>query len=417
MALGDHLRELRARLLRSVPWPSTIALIVALFFYDQLFDIIYRPYQIARENLQGKVDTRGTISGAGGPLLLQLKMCGVAAVIVTAPYWLLQICPGSSFPVCTRTRSAGPGSSPWSPDPAARRRGGCAPQAPPSTGSSSPRSRTDGCGRPRSVSASVSRAISRRMPSNDERTTALGVSSMMKSTPVRCSSARMLRPSRPMIRPFMSSDASSTSVTVVSAAWLAATRWSASATRLRARRFASTCASSSALPDAARELVSDELLGARRAPPPSPRRRSGPRSARARERVRAPASAPPGASGWVSRSATPCSRRCTSCTRCVELLLARQRPLLDLRRPLAPVRSLCSMLCPGADRGLAGLDLRLAPRRLRVALGLLDDLVAGPRGGVGARRGRRSPAARREATSDADGEPSRQSDGERHARS
>jgi len=82
MALGDHLRELRARLLRSV-LALTIALVVALFFYDQLFDIIYRPYQIARENLQGKVDTRGTISGAGGPLLLQLKMCGVAAVIVT----------------------------------------------------------------------------------------------------------------------------------------------------------------------------------------------------------------------------------------------------------------------------------------------------------------------------------------------
>ena len=90
MALGDHLRELRARLLRSV-LALTVALIVALFFYDQLFDIVYRPYQIARENLQGKVDTRGTISGAGGPLLLQLKMCGVAAVIVTAPYWLLQI--------------------------------------------------------------------------------------------------------------------------------------------------------------------------------------------------------------------------------------------------------------------------------------------------------------------------------------
>ena len=90
MALGDHLRELRARLLRSV-LALTVALIVALFFYDQLFDVVYRPYQIARENLQGKVDTRGTISGAGGPLLLQLKMCGVAAVIVTAPYWLLQI--------------------------------------------------------------------------------------------------------------------------------------------------------------------------------------------------------------------------------------------------------------------------------------------------------------------------------------
>ena len=61
--------------------------------------------------------------------------------------------------------------------------------------------------RPSSISfVSVSRAISRRMPSNDESTTACGVSSMMKSTPVRCSSARMLRPSRPMMRPFMSSD-------------------------------------------------------------------------------------------------------------------------------------------------------------------------------------------------------------------
>jgi hypothetical protein len=41
---------------------------------------------------------------------------------------------------------------------------------------------------------SVSFAISRRIPSNDERTTACGVSSMMKSTPVRFSRARMLRP-------------------------------------------------------------------------------------------------------------------------------------------------------------------------------------------------------------------------------
>ena len=90
MALADHLRELRARLLRSVV-VLVVALIVALFFYDQLFDIIYRPYQIAREQLKGEVNTKGTISGAGGPLLLQLKMCGVAAVVATSPYWLLQI--------------------------------------------------------------------------------------------------------------------------------------------------------------------------------------------------------------------------------------------------------------------------------------------------------------------------------------
>ena len=65
---------------------------------------------------------------------------------------------------------------------------------------------------------SVSLAISRRTGSNADSTTAEGVSSMMKSTPVMFSSARMLRPSRPMIRPFMSSEGSATSDTVVSAA-------------------------------------------------------------------------------------------------------------------------------------------------------------------------------------------------------
>jgi len=90
MALADHLRELRARLMRVV-LVLFLGLIVALFFYDQLFEVIYRPYQIAREQLKGQVDTKGTISGAGGPLLLQLKMCGVATVICTSPYWLIQI--------------------------------------------------------------------------------------------------------------------------------------------------------------------------------------------------------------------------------------------------------------------------------------------------------------------------------------
>ena len=90
MALVDHLRELRARLLRSA-LALVIALSIALFFYNQLFDLIYYPYQVAREQLKDKVNTQGTISGAGGPLLLQLKMCGVAAVVATSPYWLFQI--------------------------------------------------------------------------------------------------------------------------------------------------------------------------------------------------------------------------------------------------------------------------------------------------------------------------------------
>ena len=83
---------------------------------------------------------------------------------------------------------------------------------------------------------------------------------MMKSTPVRCSSVRMLRPSRPMMRPFMSSDESSTIETVVSAAWLAATRWK----RVRnevPRLSAGFCLCFLfELANAARELVANELL-------------------------------------------------------------------------------------------------------------------------------------------------------------
>ncbi len=90
MALADHLRELRARLLRSV-LALVVALILALFFYNQLFELIYRPYEIAQQQLAGKVRTTATINGAGGPLLLQLKLCGVAAVVATSPYWLYQI--------------------------------------------------------------------------------------------------------------------------------------------------------------------------------------------------------------------------------------------------------------------------------------------------------------------------------------
>src|SRR3954454_14947889 len=83
--------------------------------------------------------------------------------------------------------------------------------------------------------SSVIRAISRRTTSKPDRITAFGVSSMMKSTPVRCSRARMLRPSRPMMRPFMSSAGSWTTDTVVSAAWPAASRCMTTARVLRTR--------------------------------------------------------------------------------------------------------------------------------------------------------------------------------------
>lgn len=90
MALTDHLRELRARIMRVVV-VVLIAVTVALFFYDELLALIFEPYRVAVSQLPKEVRTTPTIGGIGGPLLLQLKLSGVTAVIATCPYWLFQI--------------------------------------------------------------------------------------------------------------------------------------------------------------------------------------------------------------------------------------------------------------------------------------------------------------------------------------
>ena len=91
----------------------------------------------------------------------------------------------------------------------------------------------------------ASRAISRRTGSKQETVMASGVSSMIRSAPVSVSSVRMLRPSRPMMRPFISSLGSGTTLTVISATWSAAQRWMAVATISRARWSASSLARAS----------------------------------------------------------------------------------------------------------------------------------------------------------------------------
>jgi sec-independent protein translocase protein TatC len=89
MPLSDHLRELRARILRVV-LTIVAALVVALFFFDPLYDFVYGPYKHAQDVLP-KGSSIATTSGAGGGLMLYLKLCGFAAVIGTSPVWLYQI--------------------------------------------------------------------------------------------------------------------------------------------------------------------------------------------------------------------------------------------------------------------------------------------------------------------------------------
>ena len=91
MALSDHFRELRARLIRSA-LILVIAFFVAIFFYDQLLNLVQHPYTQAQEALKAKgYKSEIVVRDATGGLLLQMKLCGVVALIASSPYWLYQI--------------------------------------------------------------------------------------------------------------------------------------------------------------------------------------------------------------------------------------------------------------------------------------------------------------------------------------
>lgn len=89
MALGDHLRELRARVLRASSL-MLIGLAVALYFFNPLYDLVVGPYTQARDQLP-EGTTQATTAGAAGGLMLYLKLSGFTALVATAPYWLYQV--------------------------------------------------------------------------------------------------------------------------------------------------------------------------------------------------------------------------------------------------------------------------------------------------------------------------------------
>jgi sec-independent protein translocase protein TatC len=93
MALTDHLREFRARLIRSVLL-LIVAFVGMLFLYDPLLlDLIAEPYRDAIDTLGVDKDKQSELvaNGISAGLMLQLKLSGVAALVVSAPYWLYQI--------------------------------------------------------------------------------------------------------------------------------------------------------------------------------------------------------------------------------------------------------------------------------------------------------------------------------------
>jgi len=90
MALVDHFRELRARLMKSV-LALVVATIASFFFYDQLIELVTGPYNQARDMLGDDANSEIYVSGVGGGLMIQLKLCALSGLVVSSPVWLYQI--------------------------------------------------------------------------------------------------------------------------------------------------------------------------------------------------------------------------------------------------------------------------------------------------------------------------------------
>jgi sec-independent protein translocase protein TatC len=92
MTLIEHLRELRNRVIKAV-LAILAATIVSFFFYDQLFDLLTRPFTTTIDDIaeEENLNASLTLTKVSDPFTLQLKTCLVAGIVIASPFWLFQI--------------------------------------------------------------------------------------------------------------------------------------------------------------------------------------------------------------------------------------------------------------------------------------------------------------------------------------
>lgn len=93
MSLADHLRELRYRLIFSMV-AIALGTVAAALFYFPLLDFMLQPWADAQQILKGlkpDLTIQAVLSGVTSPLLLALKVCAIAGLVLTSPLWLYQL--------------------------------------------------------------------------------------------------------------------------------------------------------------------------------------------------------------------------------------------------------------------------------------------------------------------------------------
>lgn len=93
MSLGDHLRELRYRIIVSA-FAVLVGLIVCAVFNDLLLSVILHPWQTAALTISERtphLNVQAVLSGVTSPLILRLKVAAVGGLILASPFWLYQV--------------------------------------------------------------------------------------------------------------------------------------------------------------------------------------------------------------------------------------------------------------------------------------------------------------------------------------
>lgn len=95
MTFGEHIEELRGRLLKSVVF-LMVAAVVSLFFYDQLVWFITRPHVTAMESLKKSLEEKGIrpnelefklmAGGYAAPVIATMKLGFIIALFVSSPW-------------------------------------------------------------------------------------------------------------------------------------------------------------------------------------------------------------------------------------------------------------------------------------------------------------------------------------------
>jgi Tat protein translocase TatC len=95
MTFGEHIEELRGRLLKSIIF-LLLATVISLFFYDELVWFITRPHVAAMESLKKTLEEKGLHKNelefklmAGGyaqPVLATMKLGFLIAIFVSSPF-------------------------------------------------------------------------------------------------------------------------------------------------------------------------------------------------------------------------------------------------------------------------------------------------------------------------------------------